>query len=353
MLPAFLTSGGCVSAGDYDLDGDLDLFVGGRVVPGDHPAPAMSHLLENIKGKFIDVTLEKAPQLIRPGLITSSIWTDFDGDGDEDLIVIGEWTDILFYQNNNGKLAMLEKAFGLDAHVGWWNSIQAADLDGDGDEDYILGNLGLNYKYQATDDRPFEIYGSDIDGNGKRDIIMGYYAEDILFPVRGFQCSSEQMPQLAEKFPTYRAFGEADLFEVYGEALDTSLHYEANDFSSLILWNDGLTFNAQPLPIQAQWAPIQDFIVTDLNDDNQLDIIAAGNWFVAEIETPRADSGTGIVMMNKGGRKFQALTVVESGLFANHDVRGLGIISQGNTKPSLLLVANNNNALQVFKMKNK
>jgi len=349
-LPAITASGGCVSSCDFDKDGDEDLFVGGRLVPGEYPLPATSYLLENNKGIFKDVTAEKAPELQTPGMISSSLWTDFDNDGQQDLIIVGEWTDILFYKNNNGQLEKTSDQLGLEKHVGWWNSIKAADLDGDGDDDYVLGNLGLNYKYNATNEKPFEIYSSDMDSNGKRDIVVGYYSGEKLFPVRGLQCSSEQMPEITEKFPTYEAFGKADIFEVYGDALEDALHYQANDFSSIILWNNGGSFEAEQLPDVAQWAPVKDFVITDINQDNLPDIIAAGNWFVAEIETPRADNGTGVVMINKGNKKFEALSVLESGLFANKDVRALSLLYCGKNKSPLLLVANNNNSMQAFQL---
>ncbi len=348
-IPDITTSGGCVSNGDFDNDGDQDLFVGGRVVPGKYPLPATSYLLENNNGIFKDVTADKSPELQTPGLITSSLWTDFNDDGKMDLIIAGEWTDILIFQNNGDGFEKVEHPLGTKNHVGWWNCIKAADLDGDGDDDYILGNLGLNYKYQATDDKPFEVFCSDFDENGNLDIVVGYYSGDHLYPVRGLQCSSEQIPDLKKKFPSYEAFGDADIFDIYGEGLEDALHYKANDFSSIIVWNEGNgSFKTSKLPPLAQVAPIQDIITTDINNDDLPDLIVAGNWFVSEIETPRADNGTGLVLINKGNRNFEPLSVLQSGLFANGDVRNLGFVNCGDTYPPFLLVANNNRELQIF-----
>ena len=178
------------------------------------------------------------------------------------------------------------------------NSIRGADLDGDGDLYYLVGNLGLNYKYQASDDNPFEIYGGDFDNNGIKDIVLGYYSDEELYPVRGLQCSSEQIPDLKVKFPSYEKFGKSNLREIYGSALEKALHYKANHFSSSILWNEGDKFTVEPLPLQAQFFPIQDCVFSDIDNDQDLDIIIAGNWFVAEIETSRADSGTGLILLN-------------------------------------------------------
>ncbi len=348
-IPTMTFSGGCVAANDYDKDGDQDLFVGGRMVPGDYPSSSTSILLENNNGIFKDVTATKAPTLKKPGMITDALWTDFNNDQQTDLILVGEWTDLLFYENKNGQLLKSEQPNGLSPHVGWWNSIKASDLDGDGDLDYVVGNLGVNYKYQASDERPFEIYSHDFDDNGQRDIVVGYYAGDELYPVRGLQCSSEQIPDLKKKFPTYESFGKANIKDIYGDKLDEALHYSANDFSSLVLWNDGNgVFSAMPLPKAAQMAPIQDIVFQDLNSDEKMDIIVAGNWFMAEIETPRADNGTGLVLMNQGDRQFQAMSVMESGLFANKDVRGLAWLDCGKSKDPLLVVANSNSAAQVF-----
>ncbi len=356
VIPEITSSGGGITAIDYDNDGDEDLFVGGRIVPGEYPVPASSFLLENNGGKFKDITKEKAPDLQSPGLINSSIATDFNGDGKKDLILVGEWTDILFYKNNGNGFEKIEDKMGLEDHVGWWNTIKEADLDGDGDMDYVCGNLGQNYKYKASNERPFQIYSDDFDQNGQRDIVVGYYSSDAkLYPVRGLQCSSEQMPGLKTKFPTYEAFGKADIFEVYGdEALDKALNYKANDFSSIVLWNDGQgQFTSTPLPPEAQFAPIQDYIISDVNNDQKPDLIAAGNWFVAEIETPRADNGTGLVLINKGNKKFEANSVFETGFFANKDVRNIDLISCGPNHPPLVLVANNNERLQVFELTKK
>ena len=347
-IPSTNSSGGHVSAADFDGDGDQDLFVGGRVVPGMYPQPAKSTLLRNDGKRFTDITKESAPALESIGMVQSSVWTDFNGDNTLDLIVVGEWTDIHFFKGGSGSL-QLENNVLPKKMVGWWNTIKAADLDNDGDEDYIVGNLGENYKYKADDEKPFEVYAADFDQNGQQDIVLGYYSNNQeLYPVRGLQCSSEQIPDIKKKFTSYEAFGNASLFDVYGPALNEALHYQANCFSSVIIWNKGnMDFEIELLPAEAQLAPIQDFIIQDFDKDNDLDILLAGNWYVSEAETPRADCGVGQLLKNENNR-FVAQPFHLSGFFANKDVRKLGYVSCGENSP-LIIAANNNDALQVFR----
>ena len=347
-IPAITTSGAVVTADDYDGDGDQDLFVGSRVVPGRYPVSPRSFLLNNEKGTFTDVTKTAAPELLQSGMLTSSVWSDYDGDGDKDLITVGEWSEILFFNNRDGQFTRDSKVMRKE-YSGWWNAIKAVDLDGDGDEDYIVGNLGENYKYQATFDRPFEVYAGDLDDNGSQDIILGYYSDEELYPVRGFQCSSEQMPTLEQKFDSYAAFGDANIFDVYGPALDQALHLKATIFSSVILWNEGGVMEAQPLPVKAQLFPIQDIVVMDIDKDKDLDIVIAGNWYVSEVETPRADAGTGLVLRNVGSKEFEAMSVKESGFFAKEDVRSMERLKISNGH-ELLVVGNNNEAIKTFAM---
>lgn len=219
-------------------------------------------------------------------------------------------------------------------------------MDNDGDVDYVLGNLGENYKYKASDEEPFEIYASDLDKNGISDIVLGYYLNKKLYPVRGFQCSSEQIPDLKQKFDSYEAFGKSDVFAVYGVALEDAINIKANNFSSCILWNNESKFELEKLPVQAQLAPIQDLVLHDINNDGFMDIIAAGNWFVSEIETPRADNGTGLVLLNNKDRGFETMPLKKSGFFAKGDVRHILKLKCPNDYK--IIIANNNSNLESF-----
>lgn len=343
-LPKNNSSGSCVKPFDFDGDGDIDLFVGSRLYPQKYPYSQPSRLLENIDGKFKDITAEKALGLKDAGMVTDALWTDFDNDGLTDLIVVGEWSEIQFYRNLDGKL--IREPNILPNTKGWWNSIEGADLDNDGDIDYVVGNLGLNYKYKASEEEPFEVYSTDFDDNGTNDIVLGYYNQGNLFPLRGRECTSNQMPFIKEKFPTYNSFGSADLTQVYGkEKLDQALHLKANMFSSVFLENLGKgRFEVHILPNQAQLSSINDIQIDDFDGDGLKDILVAGNLYQSEVETPRNDASIGLLLKGKGSSHFVPLSFKDSGVFLEGDVKKMRTIHLGSdiTTKGILVVRNNN-----------
>jgi hypothetical protein len=305
-------------------------------------------MLNNEDGIFTDVTKEFAPMLSKIGLVSSAVWTDFDQDEKLDLIVVGEWMPITFLRNAGDRLTDETGYYGLADTTGWWNRIIQADLDGDGDPDYAVGNLGLNYKYKASLHEPFQIYASDFDDNGSNDIVLGYYDGGKVFPVRGRQCSSGQMPFIKTKFPTYHDFGLATLTDIYGTGLQRSLHYEAKEFASVTLLNQGNgKFAVHHLPAKAQYAPIFGIASLDFNGDGILDLLVAGNFYASEVETGRADAGTGLFLQGNGDGTFVPVLPRESGFIADRDVRDMALL-RGATGKTLILVANNDDQLQVF-----
>ncbi len=343
-------SGACVVAADFDQDGDADLFVGSRLIPQKYPFPPMSYLLRNDEGKFTDVTQDFAPELQEAGLVTDAVWTDVDGDKWLDLVVVGEWMPIRVFKNEGGKsLEEVTAEMGLKNTNGWWNSIAAKDMDGDGDEDLVVGNLGLNYKYQTSEDEPFQVFCSDFDQSGNLDIVLGYFNEGVCFPVRGRQCSSEQMPMIKEKFKSYEDFGLASIGDVYGEqALSESLNLKAYQFASVYLENRGVEeFDLSELPLEAQIAPVQGIVCDDFDGDGKEDILIAGNWYVSEVETSRADGGMGLLLKGNGDGTWQPSRVSETGFWANRDVRDLAVI-QSKNNGKWIFVANNNSPMQLF-----
>ena len=353
-LPKMLASGSCARAADYDYDGDLDLFVGGRLVPRSYPLPARSYILENVsqdgKIKFEDVTEKIAPDLVQPGLVTDARWVDFDNDDLIDLVVVGEWMPLSFFKNQNGTFENMTEAYGLEKSTGWWFSIEADDFDGDGDTDFIAGNLGLNYKYIASEEESFDIYSSDYDDNGSLDIVLGYYYDGTQYPVRGRQCSSEQIPVIEFKFKDYNSFAEATLQDVYtAQGLEASLHYQAWNFSSSYIENQGNgSFIIKSLPNPAQLSSINGVLSEDFDQDGNLDIVIAGNLFVSEVETPRNDAGIGLYLQGDGHGNFKPVRSLESGFYAPYDAKALATINTAQGK--VILVANNDEVLQAFRI---
>lgn len=340
-------SGANAVAEDYDNDGDIDIFVAGRHVPHQYPSAASSSLLKNETGQLVDVTGESAADLKDIGMVTDAVWSDYDTDGDKDLILVGEWMPITILNNNAGKLTK-ENIPTLDKTSGWWFSINKGDFDNDGDDDYVIGNLGLNSKYRTSEEKPFDIYYSDFDTNGQYDIVLGYYNNGKHYPLRGFSCSSQQVPALKTDLKKYDVFASLELDEVYGEDnLKNALHYEASTFASIYLENLGNgNFSSSKLPYMAQLTNINDMLVRDFNGDGNLDILAIGNLFDFEIETPRNDAGTGLFLSGNGKGVFSAKDSKKSGFFADGDAKKIRMLTRAGKE--VLLVANNKGKLQSF-----
>jgi hypothetical protein len=355
-LPEMYSSGSRVKAADYDGDGDMDLFVGGRLVPRSYPKPAKSYILrndglQNGTPKFIDVTEVIAPDLMQAGMVTDGVWTDFDQDGQKDLVVVGEWMPLTFLKNHNGTFENKTQEYGLSKTTGWWYSILAEDFDDDGDTDFVAGNLGLNYKYQATIDESFDVFAYDYDKNGNMDIVLGYYNAGTQYPLRGRQCSSQQIPAISIKFEDYNSFAEATLEEVYSEGdLSASLHYQAHTFASSYIENHGdQSFSVQKLPNEVQLSSINGIVAGDFNQDQHLDMVVAGNLYNAEVETTRNDAGYGYLLYGDGQGNFKPVPYRESGIYIPFDTKDLKQLKGKNG--TLIIAANNSDALTIFQLK--
>lgn len=352
-LPEIMESGLDVSVSDFDHDGDLDLFVGGRLIPKRYPYPADSYLLENVSSadgiKFVNATEKRLPELSSLGLVTASTWIDFDADGWEDLVVVGEWMPIKFFKNDEGTFEDVTDQLFPEASNGWWFDIQKGDFDNDGDLDLIVGNLGKNYKYQASEATPFKVYLNDFDNNNTPDIVLSYEKGETEFPVRGRQCSSQQMPAIKAKFKDYNSFASASLKQIYTtKLLDESLSYEITSFASIYLENDDGQFVAKNLPQLAQISSINKMLVEDFDADGHLDVVLAGNLYNSEVETPRNDASFGLFLQGNGAGDFSAKTMMESGLKIVGDVRGMELISKNGQRH--ILVAKNDDKLQLLKV---
>ncbi len=352
-IPQFYESGSKAIPIDFDNDGDLDLFVMSRLVPQQYPTPATSHLLENISStgqvRFKDVT-GNSPAFTALGLATDAIAIDFDNDNDLDIIVVGEWMPITFLENDKASFKNVSAQKNLKNTVGWWYSIEKTDLDNDGDNDFIVGNLGLNYKYKASPEKTFDVYANDFDNNNRLDIVLGYYEGKRQLPVRGRQCSSQQIPAIEKKFENYKKFANADLVAIYTEdKLENGLHYKAQTFASLYVENVGNgTFKSTPLPAEAQFSSINTIITDDFTCDGKKDILVAGNLFVSEAETPRNDASIGLLLKNTNNG-LSSVSLNTSGFLADKDVKNMKAITIKGKK--CILIANNNDILQVFEWK--
>ena len=348
-LPFLKNYGSCATAIDFDKDGDMDVFVGARTERGKYPFAASSYLLVNDNGTFKNLTGPSVNEIENLGMVSDAVATDFDNDGDEDLIIVGEWMPITFLENDNGVFRNRTKEYGFDRTSGWWNTIKQADIDLDGDLDYVVGNLGLNYKFHASKEKPFHIYGSDFDKTGTVDIVLAKDIDNVLFPVRGKMCSTEQMPFIGDKFPSFAGFAEANIMDIYGSSnLSEALHLEVQEFRSVIIRNNSNgKFNLEPLPLEAQYAPINGIICHDFNDDGYQDLILAGNKYEAEVETSRADAGTGLLLKGNKDGVFEAVTSRESGFFVPRNIKAVEkVVTETGV---VVLVGENNGPLLIFK----
>ncbi|MEO6316537.1 MAG: CRTAC1 family protein [Chitinophagaceae bacterium] len=347
VLPKTTSSGSCVVAFDFDGDGDLDLFRGGQVVPHSYPKAPRSYLLVNEKGKFIDQTAAMAPDLAEAGMVNTAIWADLNGDKRPELIIAGEWMPLKIYTYNNGKFNEVGAQYGLKNTEGWWNKLIADDVDGDGDMDIIAGNLGENYKFKASVEKPFEVYAKDFDNNGTNDIFLAKYSGDIQVPVRGRECTSQQCPFISKKFTSYLSFAESDLKTILGEDIASALHYKANVFSSVILVNDNGKFSVKKLPLQAQFSTVNCIMVKDFDNDGKKDILIAGNKFDVEVETTPADASPGVFLKGLGNMNFENVNAAQSGFFVPYNVKDMQALQMKNGWG--ILVSANNDSLRVFR----
>ena len=275
---------------------------------------------------------------------------DYDNDGDSDLVIVGEWMSVTLFKNSEGRHYLKKSIKDLENSSGWWFSIEKGDFDKDGDVDFIAGNLGLNYKYKTSKEKPFDVYYNDFDNNGYSDIVLGYYNEDKHYPLRGFSCSAQQVPSLKKEIKKYDLFASLEMNQVYGKKnLESGLHYTAKTFASSYIENKGNgQFEISKLPYLAQFSSINDIKVSDFNNDGNLDALLIGNLFVSEIETPRNDAGTGMLLLGDGKGNFLPVKGRESGFFTKKDAKKIELLGCKNQKR--ILVANNNDILQSFRI---
>lgn len=358
-LPTLLSSKGCVKAADFDNDGDLDLFVGGRVVPNAYPLPENGYLLRNDSKngvvKFSSVAAESAPQLKKLGLITDAIWSDVNNDGDPDLLITREWGSIAVFKNEQGKLNWVKTA--LDKELGWWNSITAADLDNDGDMDYVAGNFGTNGYYQSATDEPAEVFAKDYDNNNRLDFIISTWRPGSIhgvkrrYPIPYRDQLAEELPLIKKEFPDYSSYANADMDKMLaGFKRENELQLRATNFNTGWIENKGdfqLVFH--PLPAQAQWSTVYAITVNDFNADGNPDIALTGNEFNMQPVHGRLDALNGLVLQGDGKGNFWPLSILQSGLFIPGNGKSLIQIPYNNHLA--IAATQNRGGMKLFKNK--
>ena len=350
MLPTMLTNTKGITFSDFDKDGDQDIFVGSSVKHGQYPLSEKPYLLENKNEKYTNVIDEKFDDLSSLKMINDAIFSDFDSDGDTDLIVVGEWMPITFYENKNNKFYKKEIE-GISNTNGWYQTITASDLDKDGNIDYIIGNWGKNNKFHPSKEKPLHIYADYFDDNTSFDIALSKESKTgDLLPVRGKECSSEQTPFLNQKVKTFKEFATATMSEIYGSGtLEKATHYTAHNFASILLKNKGNgQFEMVELPNEAQFSPTLSMEVSDINNDGFLDVFGVGNVYEAEVETIRYDASKGYVLL--GNKEGEFNFKKDSSYYNNKEAKAIKKIKIGGVLHFIIL--NKNNELTLLKVKN-
>lgn len=357
-LPAMTANGSCVKAADFDGDGDLDLFVGSRVLPSAYPLPDRSYLLRNDSqngvAKFTDVTQDWCSELVEPGLVSDALWTDFNNDQQPDLILAGEWMPIRLFQNQGDQFSEITAGSGLAPYTGWWNSLAAADLDQDGDMDYVAGNFGENMYYQCTSDEPIRIYGKDLDQNGTIDPLISCYWQDSLGDRHEYLYHPradlvKQFVGIRKKFNTHGEYGEATVSDMFSEEeMADALILNAKWMKSSVIENLGNgEFAIHALPIEAQLAPIYGILPKDINQDGLMDILLVGNDHGMEVQQGRADAFSGLALINEGQFTFKPLSLETSHFAVLGEGRALVSVPEAGGQ-ELVLATQHRDSLKVF-----
>lgn len=352
-LPGTPASGSCVRAADFDDDGDLDVFVGGRVIAGAYPLAPESYLLRNDGGKFVDVTASVAPSLRNAGMVTDALWTDFNTDGKIDLLVLGEFMPVTPFINNGGTLQALTTS-GLEEHVGWWNSLAAADFDGDGDTDYVAGNLGTNNYYHFSKETPLRVYAKDFDANGSTDAILSCYflseqGTKEEYPLHFWDELNGQSPKFRNQFSSYKQYGRAkmkDLLAPYDQSgmLVLTANYT---YSAYIENKANGKFAISTLPDGVQVAPVNGMVVSDVNGDNRPDVLLVGNDYGNEVFSGRLDAFDGGVLLNDGKGGFNFKNAFDTHFEVTGDAKSL-VRLRTSDENELIIATQNQDSIRAF-----
>ena len=344
------SSTGPLAMSDIDSDGDLDLFIGGRTIPGQYPKPATSMILKNTNGRFVlDKKLSKPFEKV--GLTTAAIFSDINSDSKPDLLIALEWGPIRVYINEGNSFSDNTEKLGFADYQGWWNGITTGDFDNDGKLDIVATNWGRNHKYHFNEEHPLKVYYKHFDDDGKLDVVEAHVDERTgeLVPERGFSCSSTAMPFIKEKITTFKDFGLSNLDNIYGSGLKDAEVVTANDLDHRVFLNRGERFESKSLPLEAQFAPAFGVNVADFNGDGNEDIFITQNFFASQIETPRIDAGRGLLLEGDGKGDFKSVPGHLSGIKVFGDMRGSAVADYNNDGRIDLVVAQNGAATKLYK----
>nr|MDQ3017081.1 VCBS repeat-containing protein [Bacteroidota bacterium] len=346
-IPSVHINAQCIEVLDIDKDNDLDIFIGGRLVGGQYPLPASSHLWINDGGKFTDKTKSIAPFLEKLGLVTDAIQQDMEGDGDIDLLIVGEWMKPTWLING-GSQGWSSSTIDV-AGTGLWWTIERSDIDTDGDMDFLLGNLGWNNKFGGSQGTKLEVYANDFDHNGDYDVVLASTKEDKLLPVRGRECSSQEMPFILDKFPSYESYASAELNQILNaDQLKSSQHGKLSTMNSVLLINEGSgTYKVKDLPAVCQNGPVKAFYADDFNGDGMQDFMYAGNHFPTEVETARYDALYPGICLGDGKGGFQCENIFVQHQLRIDDIRDIQKIKGADGK-SYYMLSNNNGPLRIY-----
>ena len=337
-------NGHCIVDYDFNNDGFPDIIIGGHVNADAYGQNQDTRifLFNNSSGKFDDATDSYCPQLRNLGMVSSIVKSDIDNDGDIDFILGGDWMPLSFMINSNGSFKIQSFKYDDKPLSGWHWCIKTADFDNDGDNDILIGNLGENNKFKPSKQKPLRLYAGDLDANGDHDVVLAKSYNNTIVPVRGRECSSQEMPFITDKFKDYSSFAAASIDQIYAfDDLDNITETLVNDFSHVYLENKGaLKFNLSKLPPQVQMGCIKDFEIMDVNNDGLMDFFYGGNHFPVEPETVRYDAGGLGLCLGKAKGGFEWVDYAKLGIFLNEDIRDLDLI-EVNGKLHLLVSINN------------
>jgi len=349
-LPGEMVSGSRVVAADYDGDGAIDLFVGGRVTPGSYGLDPQSFLLHNDgHGHFTDVTAKLAPELEHVGMVTDAVWRDIDGDGRLDLIVVGEWMPITVFHNEGGGRLKRIPVRGFENTNGWWNRIIAADVNGDGKVDFVVGNLGLNSRLHASPNEPVTMYVKDFQGNGTPTQILSLYNHGVSYPLPLRDDLLNALPFLASRFPRYKDYAGKTVQQIFTpQELAGAIEKKAYTFATSLLLNNGDgSFKVVPLPDAAQLSPVYGILATDLEHNGKTDIVLAGNFDGFRPEIGRMEASYGLVLHGDGKGNLTPIPREQSGFVVPGQARDIARVR--TARGPIYVVTRNNDRPLVFR----